>query len=72
MVSLILLKHGRIVHVGLHSCLQRRGKWGIMILVKKIGFALLWVIAVLTVFVACIPIGCRMAVGKLKQKLTHE
>jgi len=43
-----------------------------MILVKKIGFALLWVVAVLTVFVACIPIGCRIAVDKLKQKLTHE
>jgi len=40
-----------------------------MILVKKIGFALLWVVAVLTVFVACIPIGCRMSVDKLRQKL---
>ena len=39
-----------------------------MILVKKIGFGVLWVVAVLTVFVACIPIGCRMAVDKLRQK----
>ena len=43
-----------------------------MILVKKIGFGVLWVVAVLTVFAACIPIGCRIAVDKLKQKLTHE
>lgn len=43
-----------------------------MILVKKMAFAVLWVLAVLTVFAACVPIGLRIAVDKLKQKLTHE
>lgn len=68
----ILCEHGRTVPTGLCVRLQGRGKWGIMILVKKMAFAVLWVLAVLTVFAACVPIGLRIAVDKLKQKLTHE
>lgn len=40
--------------------------------IRKVGFNLVWVIAVLVVFVACIPVAVKMAFEKVKSKLRKQ